>query len=187
MTKLVVEVEGEVVENEEVVKEKGKEVVKEIPQTTKTPFKKIADLYDEEKKRIIDSIKAGKESEHYELKEFKNGTFRIVKRKQPTYLEKVVANTKSKDKSDPENIYLANDQLMNQRISDLEIKYTKLEGKYKKQKKRVNDIYENIEEDVVVQPEIQPEGSKDAPPQQQQVPPQPSRALSLRALRFRRY
>ena len=193
MTKLVVEVEGEVETEEvvkEVVKEKGKKVVKEIPQPKKTPFKKIADLNDEEKKQIIDSIKAGKESEHYELKEFKNGTFRIVKKKQPTYLEKVVANTKSKDKSDPEKIYLTNDQLMNQRISDLEIKYTKLEGKYKKQKKRVNDIYENIEEDFV-QPEIQTEGSKDAsdsqPPQQQQVPPQPPRALSLRALRFRRY
>ena len=41
MTKLVVEVEGEVAQ-EEVVKEKVKEVVKEIPpQPPKTPFKKL--------------------------------------------------------------------------------------------------------------------------------------------------
>ena len=76
MTKLVVEVEGE-----DVQEEVPKEVVKEIPPTpTKSSFKKIADLNDEEKKKIIADIQAGKESEHYELKEFKNGTFRLLKR-----------------------------------------------------------------------------------------------------------
>ena len=149
MTKLVVEVEGDVGEEEIVV---AKQEVP--PKPTKTPFKKIADLNDEEKKNIIESIKAGKESEHYELKEFKNGTSRIVKKKPQTFVEKVVANTKTKDKTDPDKIFLTNDQLMNQRLSDLETKY-------KKQKKRVNDIYENIEEDVVVPP---PEVQFENPP-----------------------
>ena len=178
MTKLVVEVEGDVEEQE---------IVKEIPpKPTKTPFKKIADLNDEEKKNIIDSIKAGKESEHYELKEFKNGTSRIVKKKPQSFVEKVVANTKTKGKTDPDKIFLTNDQLMNQRLSDLEVKYAKLETKYKKQKKRVNDIYENIEEDVVVPPPDVPLENPPKDDSQLPQPPQP-RTTSLRALRFRRY
>jgi len=194
MTKLVVEVEGEDIQDE-VPKEFVKEIPQKPPKTefaacgsgTHVPFKKIADLNDEEKKQIIDSIKAGKESEHYELKEFKNGTFRIVKKKQPTIVEKAVTNTKSKDKTDPDKIYLTNDQLMNQRISDLEVKYAKLEGKYKKQKKRVNDIYENIEDDVVIPQSAHAEPPKDVHAASDSQPPLPPRALSLRALRFKRY
>ena len=177
MTKLVVEVEGDVEEEE---------VVKEIPpKPTKTPFKKISELNDEEKKSIIDDLKAEKESEHYELKKFKNGTSKIQYKKPQSFVEKAVANTKTKDKIDPDKIFLTNDQLMNQRLSDLEVKYTKLETKYKKQKKRVNDIYENIEEDIVIQPPP-PEVQLETPPKEGGQPPQP-RATSLRALRFRRY
>jgi len=188
MTKLVVEVEGE-----DIQEEVPKEVVKEIPPTpTKSSFKKITDLNDEEKKKIIADIQAGKESEHYELKEFKNGTFRIVKKKQPTIVEKAVTNTKSKDKTDPEKVFLTNDQLMNQRIIELEVKYAKLESKYKKQKKRVNDIFENIEEDVVIppNPEVQEEKEVEkspAAPVQQGVPaPAAMKVSSLRSLRFKR-
>ena len=186
MTKLVVEVEGDVEEPEVV-----KEVVKEVPvKQTKTPFKKIADLNDEEKKKIIDSIKAGKESEHYELKIHKNGREQIVKKKPQSFVEKVVTNTKTKEKTDPDKIFLTNDQLMNQRLSDLEVKYTKLETKYKKQKKRVNDIYENIEEDVVISPpEVHARTENVETPNsanQESPPPQP-RATSLRALRLKRY
>ena len=123
-----------------------------VKETNSIPLKKITDLTDEEKKQIIDHLKAGKESEHYELKEFKNGTSRIVKKKGKTFVEKAVTNTKSKDKTDPDKVFLTNDQLMNQRLIELEVKYAKLENKYKKQKKRVNDIFENIEEDVVLPP-----------------------------------
>ena len=199
MTKLVVEVDGEEVQEGEQSSQQQsckvpKEVVKEVPQKpSKTEFKKITDLNDEEKKKIIADIQAGKESEHYELKEFKNGTFRIVKKKQPTIVEKAVTNTKSKDKTDPDKVFLTNDQLINQRIIELEVKYAKLENKYKKQKKRVNDIYENLEEEVVIpQSEIQ---SEPAVKEESQISSkalesstfQPPRVLSLRALRFKRY
>ena len=46
-------------------------------ETNSIPLKKITDLTDEEKKKIIADIKAGKENEHYELKESKNGTIKI--------------------------------------------------------------------------------------------------------------
>ena len=188
MTKPVVEVEGDDIQEE---------IVKEIPPApTNIPFKKLNKLNDEEKKQIIDHLKAGNKSEHYELKELKNGKFGITYKKPPSFVEKAVANTKSKDKTDPDKIYLTNDQLMNQRIIELEVKYAKLEGKYKKQKKRVNDIYENIEEDVVIPQqayaasEVQAEPPKDvhvasdSQPHSQYAPP---RALTLRALRFKRY
>ena len=182
-----------VVEGEDI----QEEVVKEIPPApTKIPFKKLNKLNDEEKKQIIDHLKAGNESEHYKLKEFKNGKFDITYKKPPSFVEKAVANTKSKDKTDPDKIYLTNDQLMNQRIIELEVKYAKLEGKYKKQKKRVNDIYENIEEDVVIPQqayaassasEIHAEPPKDVHAASDSQPQLPPRALSLRALRFKRY
>ena len=73
-----------------------------------------------------------------------------MKKKTKSFVEKVASNNKTKDSIDTEKIFLTNDQLMNQRIIDLEVKYAKLESKYKKQKKRVNDIYENIEEDIVL-------------------------------------
>ena len=63
------------VEGENSIKEISKKAVEEP-----TPIKKITDLTDEEKKQIIDNLKAGKENEHYELKEFKNGSSRIVKK-----------------------------------------------------------------------------------------------------------
>ena len=101
-----------------------------VKETNSIPLKKITDLTDEEKKQIIADIQAGKENEHYELKEFKNGTSRIVKKKGKTFVEKVVTNTKSKDKADPDKVFLTNDQLMNQRLIELEVKYAKLENKY---------------------------------------------------------
>ena len=47
-------------------------------ETNSFTLRKITDLTNEEKKKIIADIKTGKEDEHYELKEFKNGTSRIV-------------------------------------------------------------------------------------------------------------
>ena len=105
-----------------------------------TPIKMITDLTDEEKKQIIADIKAGKENEHYKLKEFKNGTSRIVKKKAKTFVEKVITKNKANEKLDTDKVFLTNDQLINQRIIELEVKYAKFESKYKKQKKRVNDI-----------------------------------------------
>ena len=135
-----------------------------VKETNSVPLKKITDLTDEEKKQIIADIKAGKDNEHYELKEFKNGTSRIVKKKTKSFVEKALAATKqsssgqspssesaitnneAKGNLDTDKVYLTNDQLMNQRLIELEVKYAKLENKYKKQKKRANDIYDDIEE-----------------------------------------
>ena len=156
-----------------------------------TPFKKIKDLNDEEKKKIIDDIKAGKESEHYQLKEFKNGKTVIIKKKRP-WIDLIIDKTKTKENLDTDKVFLTNDQLMNQRIIELEVKYAKLESKYKKQKKRVNDIFENIEEDVVIPPtqniEVQEEKEVEKSPtvQVHQGAPAAMKVSSIRSLRFKR-
>ena len=160
-------------------------------ETNSIPFKKITDLTDKEKKQIIADIKAGKENEQYELKEFKNGTSRIVKKKDKTFVEKVVNNNKAKENLDTDKVFLTNDQLMNQRLIELEVKYAKLENKYKKQKKRVNDIFENIEEDVVLPPnqnsEVQEVEEKEVEKQNAEKPPVPIMKVSaLRSLRTKR-
>ena len=166
-------------------------IPRSVSSSSSSCLKKITDLTDEEKKQIIADIKAGKENEHYELKEFKNGTSRIVKKKGKTFVEKVVNNNKAKENLDTEKVFLTNDQLMNQRLIELKVKYAKLENKYKKQKKRVNDIFENIEEDVVLPPnqnlEVQEVEEKEVDKQNaEKLPVQPMKVSSLRSMRTKR-
>ena len=80
---------------------------------------------------------------------------------------------------------------MNQRIINLEVKYAKLESKYKKQKKRVNDIYENIEEDIVLtepaDKAVEPVADKETEKPPNKIPADiPQKTPTLRVLRSKR-
>ena len=89
---------------------------------------------------------------------------------------------------------LTNDQLMNQRIIELEVKYAKLENKYKKQKKRANDIYDDVEEYLGLRSnqilEVQEVEEKEVDKQNAEKPPvqthAPTKLSSLRSMRTKR-
>ena len=80
MSEVAVEVEEEVIQKKVSLKESLKEPVS-------NQFKKTNDLADEEKKKIIADIQSDKENEFFELKEFKNGSYRIVKKKAKSFVD----------------------------------------------------------------------------------------------------
>jgi len=120
------------------------EVCESTETNVNTLSKKIADLTDNEYNKIVNDLMNGVVYANYDLKKFNNGSFRLVYKKKPTTRQKAVERTQNKSKNaDEKVVYLTDNQLMLERLIDLEVKCAKLEMKNKKRKNQINEIMDS--------------------------------------------
>ncbi len=126
----------------EVVGETVGEPEVEVPEVSNTPLqrKKVKDLSDQERQKLIDDARQGRESEDFNVKFFKNGSARITHKK-VSKSQQLISATPTQGV--PRTV-LTNDQLMMEHIIDLESKFTKMTMKHKKLKKRYAELESNI-------------------------------------------
>ena len=108
-------------------------------------LKDVKKLTSEEREQIISNFKNGIDNEFYDVKTLKNGTTRIVKKKNKTQSlsNKLISENKEKR-------YLSNEQLLMEHIIELNTQMTKLKNKQKKLKNKYKgikrDLYVNVDE-----------------------------------------
>ena len=117
--------------------------------------KHIANLTDDERATIIASVRNGVEQPYYDVKFYKNGNTRIIKRKlkQPSTAEKII-NSQPLPPTTEAKKYYTDNQLLFEHIIELNAKIDKLTSKHKKLKKKYNTIRNDIyadDEDIVEQ------------------------------------
>ena len=104
--------------------------------------KKITDLTEQERAKLISDAQNGLENEFYNVKLLKNGSTRISLKKQTKAQELIKENESNPERSapTPTTRYLTDNQLLFEHIINLESQYNKLRAKHKKLKKRYNDL-----------------------------------------------
>ena len=152
--------------------------------------KQIVDLTDDEKALIVANARNGLDQPNFDVKFFKNGKYRILKKKQtaPTVAQKVIINSSTPEKE--KKAYYSDNQLLFEHVIELNAKVDKLMTKHKKLKLKYqslqNDIYADEDEisvpqtikepepvNVEVKNEVKNEPPVQQPVQQQQPPPIP--------------
>lgn len=110
--------------------------------------KNVNDLTEEEKTTIISNYQNGINQPFYDVKQFKNGKFRILKKKeiQPTVAQKVVNENSEKLSKKEQKVYYSDNQLLFEHIIELNAKIDKLMNKHKKLKKK----YQNLQSEIYV-------------------------------------
>ena len=117
--------------------------------------KHIANLTDDERATIIASVRNGVEQPYYDVKFYKNGNTRIIKRKlqKPSTAQQII-NSQPLPPTTEAKRYYTDNQLLFEHIIELNAKIDKLTAKHKKLKKKYttirNDIY--ADEDDIVEP-----------------------------------
>ena len=118
--------------------------------------KNVGELTDDERAIIIANAKNGVDQPNFDVRFFRNGKFRIVRKKEkpPTVAEKVV-----KTQEIPQNIkkaYYTDNQLLFEHIIELNAKVDRLMTKHKKLKRKYqtlqNDIYIDDDEIETIKP-----------------------------------
>jgi len=135
--------------------------------------KTVKDLTDEERQIIINNAKAGIDTPNFEVRFFKNGNSRIVKKKaKPLTVTQKVLQSQPVNETKTDKVCLSNDQLLMEHIIELNSKFDKLYTKHKKLKKKYynlrDDIY--VDDNEIESPtDIEPQRSE---PQQEQPEPE---------------
>ena len=153
-------------DNKDVKSETINEPVKEEkpkpkPATMFVERKQVVDLNDDEKALIVNNARNGLEQPYFDVKFFKNGKYRIIKKKTtaPTVSQKVITNTTAPEKE--KKSFYTDNQILFEHIIELNAKVDKLMTKHKKLKRKYqslqNDIYAEDEEVVVPQQIKEPE------------------------------
>jgi hypothetical protein len=126
-------------------------------------FKKnINQLTKEESDNIIHNIGIGNIYQHFDVKEFKNGSKRIIKRKEPT-VRSVALKNSERPSVDTNKVYLTDNQLLMEKIIKLNKKVDKLKSKHLE--------YEDlIYGESIYKPNLQ----SDTPQEPEQLPPETS-------------
>ena len=123
--------------------------------------KQIVDLTDDEKAIIVNNARNGFDQPYYDVKLFKNGKYRIIKKKEttPSVAQKVITSTNTPEKE--KKAYYSDNQLLFEHIIELNAKVDKLMTKHKKLKRKYqslqNDIYADEDEISVPQTIKEPE------------------------------
>ena len=102
--------------------------------------KQIVDLNDDEKAIIVNNARNGLDQPYYDVKLFKNGKYRIIKKKEtaPTVAQKVITSTTAPEKE--KKAYYSANQLLFEHIIELNAKVDKLMTKHKKLKRKSSYI-----------------------------------------------
>ena len=125
-------------------------------------LKDVKKLTSEEREQIISNFKNGIDNEFYDVKTLKNGTTRIVKKKNKSQSlsNKLISGqspsglhdrSSSKDNEQfvkPEKKYLSNEQLLMEHIIELNTQMNKLKNKQKKLKNKYKGIKRDLYVDV---------------------------------------
>ena len=125
-------------------------------------LKDVKKLTSEEREQIISNFKNGIDNEFYDVKTLKNGTTRIVKKKNKSQSlsNKLISGqspsglhdrSSSKDNEQfvkPERKYLSNEQLLMEHIFELNTQMNKLKNKQKKLKNKYKGIKRDLYVDV---------------------------------------
>ena len=135
--------------------------------TNKTKFvdkKRIPDLSSDERDIILNNYRNGIDQPYYDVKLFKNGSTRIIKKKtaDPTTSQRVINSSKQIDSTPAaidsnQKTYYTDNQLLFEHIIELNSKIDKLMIKHKKLKKKYNQIQNDLylsDDDVVEQTDI---------------------------------
>ena len=142
--------------NEDISEPVNEEQPKIKPATKFVERKQIVDLTDEEKAIIVANARNGYDQPNYDVKLFKNGKYRIIKKKEPvkSVTQKVITNSSTPEKE--KKIFYTDNQLLFEHVMELNAKVEKLMTKHKKLKRRYqtlqNDIY--AEDDELSTPQI---------------------------------
>ena len=122
-------------------------------------LKDVKKLTSEEREQIISNFKNGIDNEFYDVKTLKNGTTRIVKKKNKSQSlsNKLISGLCPADRSSskdneqfvkPEKKYLSNEQLLMEHIIELNTQMNKLKNKQKKLKNKYKGIKRDLYVDV---------------------------------------
>ena len=119
-------------------------------------LKDVKKLTSEEREQIISNFKNGIDNEFYDVKTLKNGTTRIVKKKNKSQSlsNKLISGlcpSGCKDNEQfvkPEKKYLSNEQLLMEHIFELNTQMNKLKNKQKKLKNKYKGIKRDLYVDV---------------------------------------
>ena len=122
-------------------------------------LKDVKKLTSEEREQIISNFKNGIDNEFYDVKTLKNGTTRIVKKKNKSQSlsNKLISGLCPADRSSskdneqfvkPEKKYLSNEQLLMEHIFELNTQMNKLKNKQKKLKNKYKGIKRDLYVDV---------------------------------------
>ena len=155
--------------------------------------KQIVDLTDDEKALIVANAKNGLDQPHFSVKFFKNGKYRILKKKEqaPTVSQKIISSNAESTKQPEKKVFYSDNQLLFEHIIELNSKVDRLMQKHKKLKRKYqalqNDIYVDDDEEVVHEQNIDEEREKPSveiknnepqPEREREPQPQPERAFS---------
>ena len=164
--------------NEDISEPVNEEQQKIKPATKFVERKQIVDLNDDEKALIVANARNGYDQPYYDVKLFKNGKYRIIKKKEqaPTVAQKVITNSSTPEKE--KKVFYSDNQLLFEHVIELNAKVEKLMMKHKKLKRKYqslqNDIY--CEDDEIStpqkiennesEPKIEPKNESKNEPQQ---------------------
>ena len=104
-------------------------------------YKPVSKLTEDEKSYLINLYKNGGEDNHFKVYFYKNGTNKIVKKKQPPQRLSAKLLEKIENSKKPS---LTNEQLLMEHVIDLETKFATLQQKHKKLKKYYKSLHEDI-------------------------------------------
>ena len=104
-------------------------------------YKPVSKLTEDEKSYLINLYKNGGEDNHFKVYFYKNGTNKIVKKKQPPQRLSAKLLEKIENSRKPS---LTNEQLLMEHVIDLETKFATLQQKHKKLKKYYKSLHEDI-------------------------------------------
>ena len=120
------------IKNENISESVNEEQPKIKPATKFVERKQIVDLNDDEKAIIVNNARNGYDQPYYDVKLFKNGKYRIIKKKEQaqTVAQKVITNSSAPEKE--KKVFYSDNQLLFEHVIDLNAKVEKLMAKHKK-------------------------------------------------------
>ena len=157
--------------------------------------KQIVDLNDEEKAIIVNNAKNGYDQPNFDVKFFKNGKYRILKKKEQvkSVAQKVVSSSSAPEKE--KKVFYSDNQLLFEHIIELNSKVEKLMTKHKKLKRKYqtlqNDIYAEDDEIPTAQQieepktEVKNEVVNEPPQMQQMQPPIQQQPITNKRMNWR--
>lgn len=149
-------------------------------------YKNVSKLTDDEKDYLINLYKNGGEHDLYKVYFYRNGTNKIVRKKQPpkyNTTKRLLEQEQLEDLRARQSTrgQMSTEQILMEHVIDLEAKYATLYQKHKKLKKRTKELQEDLYYDEnddktasvppkQVNQEQQPEQEQEQQPQPQQLP-----------------
>ena len=185
---------AEVSEKEIILEEVHEPKTEEVDQTINKDTlikhvdrKNVNQLTAEERQTIVDNAKNGVDQPNFEVTFFKNGNYRIIKKKQqrPSVSQKIINQQLPTSSNAPS--YYTDNQLLYEHIIELTARMEQLTAKHKKLKNRYKELQQDLYIDDNTEEPVNKEFNEETnnepvrqPIPQQQLPINHSRKVSWR-------